>query len=258
MTLSPHLRLDIQGPVARLLIDRPGRKGAFDQAMWLTLPLLVEQAMADPAVRLLVLTGAAPGQFCAGADIGEFSTASADPAWRRENAMAIRGAQIGLARAPKPTLAVVDGDAVGGGCGLAMACDLRIATPASRFGITPAKLGLVYPLHDTRLLVELVGPAQARRLLYSATLVPAAEALRIGLVQLIADTPAVVADYIASVVRVSGYSQRASKAVIQRIIEGAHDDDARSQTDFDTAFTGDDFAEGVAAFLAKRPPVFRA
>jgi enoyl-CoA hydratase/carnithine racemase len=230
----------------------------MDQAMWEALPALVATAMADPSVRLLILASAHPGPFCAGADIGEFATASADPAWRTRNQAAIRGTQLALARAPKPTLAVIDGDAVGGGCGMAMACDVRIASPRARLGITPAKLGLVYPLHDTRLLVDLVGPSQAKRLLFTATLVDAAEALRIGLVDVVADDLAAeVAGFAASVVAASPASQRGSKAIIQRIVEGAHDDDATSAAGFDAAFTGADFHEGVAAFLAKRPPEFR-
>jgi enoyl-CoA hydratase/carnithine racemase len=107
------------------------------------------------------------------------------------------------------------------------------------------------------LLVELVGPAQARRLLYSAQLVDAAEALRIGLVQIVADDlAAAVADFTAQVLAQSPASQRASKAIIQRIIEGAHDDDQGSAAGFDAAFQGADFAEGVTAFLQKRKPVF--
>lgn len=259
MTSHPHLRLETTGAIARLLIDRPAKRNAMDQLMWEALPGLVATAMDDPHVRLLIVSSAHRGPFCAGADIGEFATASADPAWRARNAAAIRGTQIALARAAKPTLAVVDGDAVGGGCGIALACDLRIASSRARFGITPAKLGLVYPLHDTRLLVELVGPAQARRLLFSGMLIPAAEALRIGLIQQLADDlEAEVAAFAASVVSASPASQRASKAVIQRIIEGAHDDDAMSQAGFDAAFTGADFKEGVAAFLAKRAPDFAA
>ncbi|WP_416908814.1 MAG: enoyl-CoA hydratase-related protein [Polymorphobacter sp.] len=255
----PHLRLEQDGAVARLLIDRPARRGAMDQSMWKALPALVSAAMDDPATRLLILSGAAPGQFCAGADIAEFARASAEPAWRARNSAAIRATQLALARAPKPTLALVDGDAIGGGCGLAMACDLRIASPRARFGITPAKLGLVYPLHDTRLLVELVGPAQARRLLYSGRIIGAEEALRIGLVQIVAeDAAAEAAAFAVDVINASPASQRASKAIIQRIIEGAHDDDEGSMGDFDAAFTGADFTEGVAAFLAKRPPKFGA
>jgi enoyl-CoA hydratase/carnithine racemase len=255
--LTSHLHLEIADGVARLLLDRPDKRNAMTQAMWEALPELVGAAMADKSVRMLHVASANPGIFCAGADIGEFATASGDADWRRRNQAAIRATQVALARAPKPTLAIVDGDAVGGGCGIAMACDLRIASSRARFGITPAKLGLVYPLHDTRLLVELVGPAQARRLLFSAQLIDAAEALRIGLTQLVADDLAgAVADFTANVLAQSPASQCASKAIIQRIIEGVHDDDQGSASGFDAAFQGADFAEGVAAFLQKRKPVF--
>jgi enoyl-CoA hydratase/carnithine racemase len=259
MSEHPHLRLEIEGSIARLLIDRPAKRNAMAQSMWEALPGLVDAAMAAREVRLLILASATPGVFCAGADIGEFATASSDPIWRARNAAAIRGTQLALARAEKPTLAVVDGDAVGGGCGMALACDLRIASRRARFGITPAKLGLVYPLHDTRLLVELVGPAQARRMLYTGMLLGAEEAERIGLVQEVADDlDAAVSRFAKAVTAASPHSQRASKAIVQQIIEGAHDDDAASSAGFDAAFTGADFQEGVRAFLERRAPDFGA
>jgi enoyl-CoA hydratase/carnithine racemase len=255
--LNNHLRLETSNGIARLLIDRPDKRNAMDQAMWEAVPPLVDTAMADPKVRVLLVGSAHPGPFCAGADISEFAARSSDPVWRKRNQAAIRGTQIALARAPKPTVAFIDGDAVGGGCGIALACDVRIASPRARMGITPAKLGLVYPLHDTRLLIDLVGAAQAKRLLFSAMLIDAAEALRIGLVQdLAVDLDAAVATFAASIIAVSPASQIATKAVVQRIVEGTYDDDADSEADFLAAFSGVDFHEGVAAFLAKRKPVF--
>lgn len=253
------LRLDISDGIARLLIDRPARRNAMDQAMWEACPRLVDAAMADPAVRLLIVASATPGMFCAGADIGEFASHAQDAEWRQRNQAAIRSTQVTLARAPKPTLAAIAGDCIGGGCGIALACDLRIAVPAARFGITPAKLGLVYPLHDTALLVDLVGPGQAKRLLYTGELIPAAEAQRIGLVEILADDlDAAVGDFAARLLAAAPSTQRATKAVVRRILDGVSDDDSASAGMFDTAFTGPDFAEGVAAFLAKRSPRFVA
>ena len=191
--------------------------------------------------------------FCAGADIGELSANASDPAWRARNQLAINTAQHDLAHADKPVIAFIDGDCVGGGCGLALACDIRVATPRARFGITPAKLGLVYPLHDTKLLVDLVGPGQAKRILFTGALLDADEALRIGLIDLIADSPDALVDSIAAN---SMHSTRQSKAMIRRILDGQSADDAETLHMFAAAFEGADFSEGVAAFLAKRRPHF--
>lgn len=158
------LRLEKNGKIAHLLIDRPEKRNAFTQDMWELFPDLLADAMADETIRVLTVNASTrDSAFCAGADIGEFGTGSNDPAWRAKNQTAIGKVQHDLAQAPKPTIAVIDGDCIGGGCGIALACDIRIASPAARFGITPAKLGLVYPLHDTKLLVDAVGPSQAKR-----------------------------------------------------------------------------------------------
>lgn len=254
--MTDRVHLTITGRRATLAIDRADKRNALDLAMWEAIPRLVDTAMADPAVRLLVVTGAEPGVFCAGADIGEFASHAADPAWRARNNAAIRATQVTLVRAPKPVLAAIDGDAIGGGLGIAMACDVRFATAQSRFGLTPAKLGLVYPLHDTKLLVDTVGPARAKRMLFTARVFGAAEALRIGLIEEIADHLAAAVDEFASRVEaLSATTQVAAKAIVRRILDGASDDDAASSEQFDAAFASADFAEGVAAFHARRPAV---
>jgi enoyl-CoA hydratase/carnithine racemase len=251
------LGLETDGPVARLLIDRPDRRNAMTQAMWEQLPHLVDAAMADAAIRVLILASATPGLFCAGADINEFAACSGDEDWRVANQAAIRASQYALAHAEKPVIAAIDGDCVGGGCGLAIACDLRIASPAARLGITPAKLGIVYSLFDTKLLVDLVGPARARRILFTGALHDAQEALNIGLIDEIAADPLAAADALARTIAANAqHSVRSSKAIIRRILDGQADDDATTLALFRDAFTLPDFAEGVAAFREKRPPDF--
>ncbi len=247
------LRLETHGSVAHLIIDRAAKRNAFNQAMWDTLPGLVGQAIADATVRVLVLRAAEPGIFCAGADIGELSVDAANADWLAANQTAINRAQYELTRAAKPTIALIDGDCVGGGCGLALACDLRVASARSRFGITPAKLGLVYPLHDTKLLVDLIGPAAAKRILFTGALIDASEALRIGLINEVADTADALIETMASV---SGHSQRESKLMIRRILDGQVADDDATRAIFADAFSGTDFREGVDAFLTKRKPDF--
>lgn len=247
------LRLETGGAVARLLIDRVDKRNAFNQAMWQALPHLVAQAVADPAVRVIVLQSAAGGVFCAGADIGEMMANRENAEWLAANQAAINAAQYELTRAAKPTIALIDGDCIGGGCGLALACDIRVATPRARLGITPAKLGLVYPLHDTKLLIDLVGPGHARRILYTGVLLDADEALRIGLVeQLGADAE----DLIATIAGNSGFSASGTKQFVRRVLDGQIDDDADTLATFAAAFSGADFHEGASAFLAKRKPQF--
>lgn len=252
------LRLDKHGAVARLVIDRAGKRNAITQAMWDLFPSLLDDAMNDAAIKVVILQSAVDGVFSAGADISEFATGALDPAWQKANQAAIRKVQYELARAPKPVIALIDGDCVGGGCGLAIACDIRVASPRARFGITPAKLGLVYSLHDTKLLVDLVGPGQAKRMLFSGQLLDGAEAHRIGLVEILSEDAANEATQLAEVIAGnSPQAVRAIKGMVRRILDGQSDDDASTQQVFAAAFGSEDFAEGVAAFLAKRKAQFK-
>lgn len=251
------LRIEKTGAIAHLLIDRAARRNAFTQAMWEALPARLEEGMGDPAVRVLIVRAAEPGAFSAGADIAEFSKGARDPEWRARNRAAISAAQYALARAPKPVIAAIAGDCIGGGCGLAIACDMRVASPQARLGITPAKLGLVYSLHDTKLLVDLVGPSQAKLMLMSAALLPGPQAQAIGLVDMIADDPVAASVSLAETIAAnSPHSVRETKAMVRRILDGQADDDATTHALFDQAFTLPDFEEGASAFLGKRAPRF--
>ena len=248
------LRLEIQGPLARLLIDRADKRNAFNLAMWEALPGLLAEALGNASVRALELTAADPeAAFCAGADIAEMLANKDDPQWLARKQAAINRAQFELTRAPIPTVAFVNGDCIGGGAGLAMACDIRVASERARFGITPARLGLVYPLHDVKLLTDLVGPGQAKRLLYTGALIDCVEAHSIGLVEELADTSAPL---IAAILDASPYSQSAAKAFVRRVLDGQSEDDAETLAIFAQAFAGDDFREGAKAFVEKRKARF--
>ena len=248
------LRLERHGPIGHILIDRPGKRNAFNQDMWEQLPVLLKAAVIDRAIRVVVVQSATPGMFCAGADIGELMMHKDNPAWREVNQAAINRAQHDLARFAKPTIAFIDGDCVGGGCGIAIACDIRVATPLARLGITPSKLGLVYPLHDTKLLVDLVGPGQAKKLLYTGELLSADDALRIGLVEVINENASSLARQIADN---SAHSTHEIKGFVRRILDGQVDDDRETKRIFADAFAQPDFVEGTTAFIEKRKPEFR-
>ncbi|WP_336986724.1 enoyl-CoA hydratase/isomerase family protein [Altererythrobacter aquiaggeris] len=247
------LRLEFDGATAHLLIERADKRNAFNMAMWQALPDLLEQAVRHEDTRLLILRAVDGGAFCAGADIRELLANKEDAAWREANQQAINMVQYQLARLPLPTIAFIEGDCVGGGCGLALACDLRVATDDARFGITPAKLGLVYPLHDVKLLTDLVGPGQAKRLLYTGSLIDAREAQRIGLVEMLGEDPDELAE---SILDASPHSVRETKQFVRRVLDGQVEDDGDTLRIFAEAFTGPDFAEGTSAFVQKRKPDF--
>jgi enoyl-CoA hydratase/carnithine racemase len=243
--MEPELRQHVTGGVATVVIDRPAKRNAMTAAMWRALPPLLDALAADPAVRALVLTGAG-GTFCAGADI---ATLREVPEEAQRLAVA---AEEALAAFPKPTLAAVRGHCVGGGTQLAAACDLRFAEEGALFGVTPAKLGVVYPASATRRLAALVGPATAKYLLFSGELIAAGRALRTGLVDEVLPAGGLeerVAEFTRVLVARSGLTQAAAK----EFADGRTDRDAYWAAQ---ARGSSDTAEGVAAFLERRAPRF--
>lgn len=251
------LRRDGDG-IGRLILNQPAKRNALSQEMWRLVPQRLAEAAADPAIRVLVVQGAG-GTFAAGADISEFEAAYETRESTAAYAGDIAGAMDGLADFAKPTIALIQGACVGGGLGLALACDLRFAASDARMGITPGKLGLVYPLGDTKRLVQTVGPSHAKDLLFTGRLLGAAEALAMGLVNRVEAPDAVeaaVLDYAAQVTAASQYSARATKRMINRVLAGQIKDDAITVAEFLDAIEGPDFIEGRDAFRDKRKPNF--
>lgn len=257
MTGAEHLRVTRDGHVAVLTIDRPEKRNAMTVGMWADLPGVLAGPAGDPEVRVLVVTGAGPS-FCAGADISDLlrGTDPADPMAdvRRHNL----AAQAALRDFPKPTLAMVRGHCIGGGVELATCCDLRFADPTSVFGVTPAKVGIVYTPSSTKALIDLVGPSMTKYLLFSGELVDAATALRTGLVDRVVGADALeeevrrFADVLASR---SALTQRATKDVVAALTAGSDGEAAVAPWYRETIARGE-LAEGVAAFAERRPPSF--
>ncbi|WP_328767258.1 enoyl-CoA hydratase/isomerase family protein [Streptomyces sp. NBC_00286] len=243
--MEPQLLHSVTDGVATVVIHHPAKRNAMTAGMWAALPPLLDTLAADPTVRALVLTGEG-GTFCAGADISTLR-ASADEA----QGLAVR-AEDALAAFPKPTLAAVRGHCVGGGCQLAAACDLRFADEGALFGITPAKLGIVYPASSTRRLVSLVGPATAKYLLFSGELIDTERALRTGLVDEV--LPEGELDKrVAEFTRVLATRSQLTQAAAKEFADGRMDRDAYWAGQ---ARGSGDTAEGVAAFLERRQPRF--
>lgn len=252
------IRIEKAPPVAKLILDRPDKKNAITEAMWLKVPALLAELAPDGAVKVVVLEGAG-GTFSAGADIAEFERVYATPESGARYGEAVRLANDALARFEKPVVAAIAGHCVGGGCGLALACDLRFAGDDARLGITPAKLGLVYPPADTARLVELVGPSRAKDLLFTGRLVGAAEALAMGLVDRVVpagELGAAVAAYANDIAAVSQFSVRFAKRVVRAVLDDELRDSARVRALYAGAMGNADFAEGREAFLERRAPRF--
>ncbi|MFI9586308.1 enoyl-CoA hydratase/isomerase family protein [Streptomyces sp. NPDC052236] len=242
---SPQLAHTVVDGVATVVISNPAKRNAMTAGMWRALPELLTELAADESVRALVMTGEGP-TFCAGADISSLREPGEAP-----QSLAVR-AEEALAAFPKPTLAAVRGYCVGGGCQLAAACDLRFAEEGALFGVTPAKLGLVYPSSSTRRLVSLVGPAAAKYLLFSGELIDTERALRTGLVDEVLSIDALgkrVAEFARIVVSRSQLTQAAAK----EFATGRTDRDGHWE---EQASGSGDPAEGVAAFLERRTPRF--
>ncbi|HVK21309.1 MAG TPA: enoyl-CoA hydratase-related protein [Actinokineospora sp.] len=252
-----NLRLDIADAVATLVIDRPAKRNALSYDMWAAIPPLVAKVAADESVRVLLLRG--DDHFSAGADISEFAELRADAAGARRYAEAIHAATDALTGMAKPTIAAINGFCIGGGCEIALACDLRVAADDAKFGITPAKLGIVYMLPSTKQLVDAVGPAWAKQILFTADIIDAATALRIGLVNELHPAADVVKRATELAHTMAGRSQvtiRGAKQIIGRITAGHFDEDDAVHALYADSAESADYAEGVRAFLDKRSPKF--
>ncbi len=255
------LLVHVDDGVATVELHRPERRNAVTYAMWSALARLLPVLGADDGVDVLVLRGTPGGPFSAGADISEFGALRSTPASAQAYGAAVTGGERALLAFPKPAIALVQGWAVGGGSQLAAACDLRLCDTTSRFGVTPAKLGIVYGLPSTARLADVVGHSWATWFLLTGELVDADTALRIGLVHEVHTPDAVeqqayaLATVVASRARVS---QVGGKALLAKVARGERDEDAAVQAAYHRSLTGPEYAEGVAAFLGKREPEFRA
>lgn len=271
------------GPIATLLIENPGKRNALSAEMWQQFEPLLAALAVDPAVKVLVVRGAGEN-FSAGADIADLDRILPRPRASSAGNDGVDGgisgagisrevisgdggvmtpAENALAAFPKPTVAAIDGYCVGGGWEVAGACDIRIASDRSTFGITPSRLGIVYPLSGIARLVSIAGPAVAKYLLFSGELVPAAEALAFGLVSKIipaANFWGEVDDFATTLAGRSQFSIQAMKQLIGAI--EAIDDAGLGDSGLAALATrwqhasSEDRAIGVAAFLGKYPPEF--
>jgi enoyl-CoA hydratase/carnithine racemase len=252
------LKLHFDGPTAVLSLDRPQRTNPINAAVWADLPAALQAAADHAPARVLVLRGSG-AHFAAGADISEFGTHFADRAAAAAYARLMAQALDALVTCPLPTLALIRGHCIGAGVALALACDLRLASADAGFAVTPARLGLMYPLADTRRLAACVGVSAAKDMLFTGRRLGADEALRLGLVDALhadAELDAAVAAKAAQIGAASAWSVRRAKEVLGLISDGQTEDNDQTRAWFAEAAEQADFAEGLQAFHQKRAARF--
>ena len=247
--------------IATLTINRPRQRNALSYGMWGDLADQLAALDADPSARCVVITGAGDTAFSAGADIADFDQYRADSAKGRVYNAAVDRLLTTVADMDTPTIAMIRGFAAGGGCELAVAADLRIASSDGRLGIPAARLGISIGHREMQGLVNLVGKGNALYILLSGRLLEADEALRIGLVNQVtppAELESVTYQLAAEIAALAPLSHAANKRALQQVQAKPDlttltpEEAALPLTQFDTR----DYQEGYRAFLEKRPPQF--
>ncbi len=258
--MTEALRVTRDGPIATLVLNRPEKHNAITAEMWRVLPGLLNQLDGDGGVRVLLIRGEGDGAFASGADISEFSRLRADTDRARAYSALVDAAERTLANFPRPTIAMIYGFCVGGGLELALACDVRWASRTARFGITAARLGIVYSIGATRRLASVVGPSHARDLLFSGRLVDAEAARAMGLVNTVCEPQSLAAEtyaYARVLAEQAPLSQRGAKSLLQHLMGEGAMTQAELTAVVERAYESDDYREGVRAFLDRRDPHFQ-
>lgn len=247
--------------VGTLTVNNPERRNAVSLEMWRAAEAVLVDFRDDPGVRVVVVTGAGGRAFVSGADISKFDSERATA-----EAVAAYGAQTERVYAllhgfPKPTIAEIHGACVGGGVALAVCCDLRFCAEESRFGIPAARLGLGYGLRGMKRLADVVGPAFAKEMLFTARLFSAAEAHHMGLVNRVLPDAELGPHVAACAATIAGNAPLTIAAAKRALDEAMKDESERDvaavEAMVEACFASEDYAEGRRAFLEKRPPVFR-
>jgi enoyl-CoA hydratase/carnithine racemase len=260
MSSSASIETTVNEHVARITLNQPARRNAMRLAMWEQLGQTLESLSTNDDVRVVVVSGAGEQAFCAGADISEFDAVRADPEQALAYDATTRRACEALGQFPKPTIARIAGSCIGGGFELALLCDIRVCGADARFAVTAARLGLGYNLHDTELLVDRLGAPSAREILFTARTFDPSEALRLGVVNRIAEAGTLdelVEGYVSDIANNAPITVQASKAIIAEAARPPSDRDVGlCQGWVDRCYASTDFLEGRRAFAEKRTPVF--
>jgi len=257
--MTKNLKFNMLTPaIGELVLSQPARRNAVNAAMWEHLPVILDEAAKTKDLRTLIIRGDGD-HFASGADISEFETLYATAESAKKISDDIAAGFKALAQFPLPTIAMIRGACVGGGCGLALCCDIRFADNTSKYAITPAKLGLVYPFSDVQRLIETVGIPNAKDILYSARLIQAKAARKMGLINQLFKVDNLeekTMEYAQGLAALSPQSLKITKQMFAAYQAGQTGENEQSQKWFLDGFSSADFKEGYKAFLEKRKPDF--
>ena len=259
--LNEILLEELSPPIAWLTFNRPANRNAMTHALWKRLAAAMRRLAGEEAVRVIVLTGAGDQAFSAGADITEIDQIRQSSERITAYLEAVEGVMCAIEEAPQPVIAMLNGAAIGGGCEIASACDLRVASTRARLGIPARNLGIVITLSDMRRLTALVGLGRAKEMLMTGRLVSADEALSMGLVNRVVAPEQLRPECEAMALDMSNKAPetlRAAKIMGNRIAGGEATTDPNET--FKLSIEGwhsDNFAEGIRAYIEGRAPVFR-
>jgi enoyl-CoA hydratase/carnithine racemase len=249
-----------EGGVGTIVFNQPEKRNAMSIAMWDGMAEALDIFEADAAVRCVVLEGAGGKAFVSGADISQFEQNRSDADAQRQYNIKTSHGRNKLASFDKPVIAKIQGFCMGGGLGIAMSCDMRIAGTGSEFGIPAAKLGIAYGFDMVTNLVNLVGPAHAHFILMTGGRLDAAEAERMGLINKLHPAESLDAEVakITSTIAVNApLSLRANKRTVRAVLADPADRDmAAIAANQDACFDSADYREGRRAFMEKRKPAF--
>lgn len=259
-TSTPKIIAGKADGIGWLTFNQPEKRNAMSLEMWQAMGEVLEAFAADDEVRVIVMQGAGDRAFVSGADISQFEThrsnAEASAAYNR---IAGHARKI-LATIDKPLIARIRGFCIGGGLAVALAADIRIASEDSEFGIPAAKLSIVYPFDGIKALSALVGPGNARKILFTGFRYPAAEALRMGLIEemtTVEELDATVLRYAAAIAENAPLSINGAKQTLRELARDEADRDLDRLKSLGTAaMNSADYAEGRRAFMEKRKPRF--
>ena len=251
----------VRDGVGLITFNQPEKRNAMSVEMWDGLADILDAWERAPAVHAVVLAGAGDKAFVSGADISQFEQRRGNAGAQREYDRLTSAGRAKLAAFGKPVIAQIQGFCLGGGLGIALQADIRVAAEDSTFGIPAAKLGIAYGFDMVRRLVSLVGPAHAATLLFTGERIGAAEAARIGLVNQVV-APAALQETVAAMAHGIAANAPLSITGMKLILRQATLDPAERDMDavaraVAACFDSADYAEGRTAFMEKRRPVFR-